>query len=412
MPITKKHRKHRHQSKYRKQQQSKYRKQQQYNKQYNHNKTRKQNIIILPNNTPKNIDEISNSINQEEEQKQNKNIASYTPTINKELVSFVSAKREPVYNCNNEQAFLLKAPLQIGIPGYIYGKYCHPYNSPEAKKFLLKSLRANKHVKPDKIIPPIQALGNCWFNTMFVTLFVSDKGRKFFHFFRQLMIEGKQKSNQLIPEKLRDGFALLNYSIDACLSGTTYAYILNTNIIIKQIYEALPSDYKEHYKYIKDIDEAGNPMRYYLSLINYLNNKDLQVSFFSNVKENWREKIIEQITQTNIDKHAPHVIVLEFFNDETPTTNKPISFYLNDNKYALDSCVIRDTNKQHFSSLLTCESKEMAYDGMSYHRLVFMDWKKHINSDYKWQFKGSEDNGRNLTWNFMKGYMMLIYYRV
>ena len=114
MPITKKHRKHRHQSKYRKQQQynkqhnhNKTRKQQQYNKQYNkqynHNKTRKQNIIILPNNTPKNIDEISNSINQKEEQKQNKNIASYTPTINKELVSFVSAKREPVYNCNNER---------------------------------------------------------------------------------------------------------------------------------------------------------------------------------------------------------------------------------------------------------------------------------------------------------------------
>jgi hypothetical protein len=366
----------------------------------------------LPNNTPKNIDEISNSINQKEEQKQNKNIASYTPTINKDLVSFVSANREPVYNCNNQEAFLLKAPLQIGIPGYIYGKYCHPYNSPQSKKFLLKSLRANKHVKPDKIIPPIQALGNCWFNTMFVTLFVSDKGRKFFHFFRQLMIEGKQKSNQLIPEKLRDGFALLNYSIDACLSGTTYAYILNTNTIIKQIYDALPADYKEHYKYIKDVDEAGNPMRYYLSLINYLNNKDLQVSFFSNVKENWRDKIVEQITQTNTNKHAPHVIVLEFFNDETPTTNKPVSFYLNNNKYALDSCVIRDTNKQHFSSLLTCENKEMAYDGMSYHRLVFMEWKKHINSDYKWQFKGSEDNGRKLTWNFMKGYMMMIYYRV
>ena len=409
MPITKKHRRHKNQSKYRKQPQ--------YNKQHNkhNNKTRRQNIIILPNNTPKNIDEISNSINEQEEQEENKNIASYTPTINKELVSFVSANREPVYNCNNQEAFLLKAPLQIGIPGYIYGKYCHPYNSPQAKKFLLKSLRANKHVKPDKIVPPIQALGNCWFNTMFVTLFVSDKGRKFFHFFRQLMIEGKQKSNQLIPEKLRDGFALLNYSIDACLSGTTYAYILNTNTIIKQIYDALPADYKEHYKYIKDVDEAGNPMRYYLSLINYLNNKDLQVSFFSNVKENWRDKIVEQITQTNQsnqNKHAPHVIVLEFFNDETPTTNKPVSFYLNNNKYALDSCVIRDTNKQHFSSLLTCENKEMAYDGMSYHRLVFMDWKKHINSDYKWQFKGSEDNGRKLTWNFMKGYMMMIYYRV
>jgi hypothetical protein len=185
---------------------------------------------------------------------------------------------------------------------------------------------------------------------------------------------------------------------------------LNTNTIIKQIFEAIPDDYKTRFSYIKDIDEAGNPMRYYLSLINYLNNKDLQLTFLQNADEKWRNQIIEKIT-TNSTKHLPHIIVLEFFDDTDPTTNKPLSFYLNDAKYVLDSCVIRDTSQQHFSSLLTCEKREMAYDGMSYHRLVFMDWKKHINSDFKWQFKGSEDNGRNLTWNFMKGYQMLIYYR-
>ena len=378
--------------------------------QVKHNTVKRQpsNLLILPNNTPANIDEISMEINRE--QKVLNQVKSYSPTINKELVSLMSVEREPVFNCNNEDAFLLKTPLKIGIPGYIYGKYCHPYNSPEAKKYLLKSLRANKHVNPDKIIPPIQSLGNCWFNTMFVTLFVSDKGRKFFHFFRQLMIEGKQKNNQPIPEKIRDGFALLNYAIDACLSGNKYAYILNTNTIIKQIFEAIPADYKSKFTYIKDIDEAGNPMRYYLSLINYLNNKDLQVTFLQNADEKWRNQIIEKIS-TNSTKHLPHIIVLEFFDDTNPTTNKPLSFYLNDAKYVLDSCVIRDTSQQHFSSLLTCEKREMAYDGMSYHRLVFMDWKKHINSDFKWQFKGSEDNGRNLTWNFMKGYQMLIYYR-
>jgi hypothetical protein len=37
---------------------------------------------------------------------------------------------------------------------------------------------------------------------MFVTFFVSDKGRKFFHFLRQLMIEGKQKNGAIIPSKL------------------------------------------------------------------------------------------------------------------------------------------------------------------------------------------------------------------
>ena len=369
-------------------------------------------IIILPNNTPKDVAEISQNINDELEKSSSRvPVGSYSPTINKELVSLVSVQREPVYNCNNEEAFLLKAPLQIGIPGYIYGKYCKHYNSPQAKKFLLKSLRANKHVNPEKIIPPIQAMGNCWFNTMFVTFFVSDKGRKFFHFFRQLMIEGKQKNNQHIPENLRDGFALLNYAIDACLTGNKYAYILNTNTIIKQIFNALPTSYKEAYKYIKDIDEAGNPIRYYISLINYLNNKDLQLEYVQNANNNWKDQIIEKMKKPQ-GNHDPHVIVLEFFNDEHPTTNKPYSFYLNENKYMLDSCVIRDTGKYHFSSLLTCDGKEMAYDGMSYHRLVKFNWKKHINTGYRWQFKGSEDGGKNLTWNFLKGYMILIYYRV
>ena len=241
---------------------------------------------------------------------------------------------------------------------------------------------------------------------MFVTLFVSDKGRKFFHFFRQLMIEWKQKNHQPIPENLKDGFALLNYAIDACLTGNKYAYILNTNIIIKQIFDAIPAEYKSRFTYIKDIDEAGNPVRYYLSLINYLNNKDLQVMFLANMNEKWQTSI-----STQMKKDLPHIIILEFFDDDNATTNKATSFYLNDAKYVLDSCVIRDTNKQHFSSLLTCDKKEMAYDGMSFHRLVYMDWKQHINSDFKWQFKGSEDNGRKLTWNFTKGYQMLVYYR-
>ena len=368
------------------------------------------NLIILPNKTPINIEEISRDINEEIIQEFKKNPSdSYSPTINRELVLLKSIERNPVFNCNNEQAFLLKEPLQIGIPGHIYGKYCHPYNSFEAKRYLLKSLAANKHVNPDTIIPPIQSMANCWFNAMFVTLFVSDKGRKFFHFFRQLMIEGKQKNNQLIPDKLSNGFALLNYAIDACLSGNKYAYILNTNTIIKQIFDAIPADYKSHFTYIKDIDEAGNPVRYYLSLINYLNNKDLQVMFSPDSDATWRSKIIERMRTKN---HVPHIIILEFFDDDKKTTNKATSFYLNDKKYVLDSCVIRDTSKQHFSAVLTCEKKEMAYDGMSFHRLVTMEWKKHLNSDFKWQFKGSEDNGRLLTWNFTKAYQMLIYYRV
>ena len=181
------------------------------NKEKNKNKTKKQKINkrgkglteimkLLPNNTPKAIDEISQQINMElikGNKTNNKELTSitpesfiinsYSPSINKELVSLKSTTREPLSDCNTKNAFLLKEPIKIKV-----ANNCYPYYEPKAKQFLLKNLAANKHVNPAKIITPVQSLGNCWFNTMFVSLFISDKGRKFFHFFRQLMIEGLQ----------------------------------------------------------------------------------------------------------------------------------------------------------------------------------------------------------------------------
>ena len=256
------------------------------NKYKKHNKTNK--IKRIPNKNPYYINELSQFINLNLLSNPNLDnsinildspVASYSPTVNMDLIKLQSIDREKVFNCNNEKAFELKEPLQIGLPGAIYGKTCVPYYDEKAIKFLLKNLSANKHVLPNKIVPPIQSQSNCWFNTMFVSLFISDKGRKFFHFFRQLMIQGKQVNGKVIPDKLRNGFALLNYAIESCLNGGSYAYILNTNAIIKDIYEAIPSQYKEQLPYIKDIDEAGNPIRYYASLIHYLNEKSLQLLF-------------------------------------------------------------------------------------------------------------------------------------
>lgn len=375
-------------------------------KKTNRNKLPKQNKtkkLLLSHRTPPKIDKISKEIDEEID----KNASSYSPSINKELVSLKSIQRKELFNCNNERAFLLKAPLKIGVPDKSGKKMCYLYDDPVAKKYMLKNLKANKHINPNQVVPPIQELANCWFNTMFVSLFISDKGRKFFHFLRQMMIEGKQKGGNLVPNVLKDGFALFNYAIDACLTGNKYAYILNTNAIIQQIYNSVPEEYKDKYYYIRDIDKAGNPIRYYLSLINYLGNRNLPVLFVQDCNVNWQFQV-----QSKIVNMLPDVIILEFFNDDEPTSNKETSFTLNGAKYSLDSCIIRDTGKNHFSSLLTCEKKEMAYDGMSFHRLTYMDWKDKINTDFKWQFKGSEDEGRLLTWNFAKGYYMLIYYRV
>jgi hypothetical protein len=337
-------------------------------------------------------------------------ISSYAPTINQDLVSLKSIPREKISDCNNSRAFKLEEPLKIAIPGAYYGNNCHKYSTPEAQKFLLHNLSANKHVDPSVIVPPIQIQSNCWFNTMFATLFISDKGRKFFHYFRELMIESKQANGTPIPEKLADAFALLNFAIESALTGSKYAYELNTNSIIKQIYESIPDKYHKIYPYVVGVDAASNPIRYYGSIITYLDEHSLQFLFISQLKTDWRNRVEPELGKL---QHKPHIIILEIFDDESKKIEKPESFSVLGAEYKLDSCVIRDTTQQHFCATITCDGEEMGYDGMSFHRLVPMKWKDTINQDKEWGFEGSDNSdGTPLKWSFKHGYQLLLYYRV
>ena len=365
-------------------------------------------IKLLPNNTPKEIDAISQKI-KETLSVSTSSKKSYSPSINKELVTIKSMSRDDLLDCNSKKAFQLKEPLKINV-----SNKCFIYSDPVAKAFLLKNLAANKHIKSDKIITPKQSLSNCWFNTMFVSLFVSNKGRKFFHFFRSLMIEGQNANKIPIPQSLKNGFALLNYAIEACLTGNEYAYNMDTNAIIESVYKAIPKEYKDTLPYMTPTKQAGNPIRYYGSIMYYLNDQSVDMYFLSSANSNWNKMLNEKLNITNNTNKYPHIIVLEFFDTESKTTtNKPTKFKLGNAKYQLDSAVIRDKDGNHFSSLLTCEKKDMAYDGMSFHRLVDMEWKNRINTNYSWQFEGSKDaEGRPIEWNFLSAYQMLIYYRV
>jgi hypothetical protein len=357
------------------------------------------NTIKIPSITPIKIRKISNKINNALRK------GSYSPTINKQLITLKSIDRKDLMDCNIEAAYQLKEPLQIGVKGK-----CYYYYLPEAKRFLLRNLAANKHIDPNKVVPPIQSHSNCWFNAMFVTFFVSDKGRKFFHFLRQLMIEGKQQDNTAIPNNLRDAFALLNFGVDACLTGNEFAYRLNTNSIIYLLHKSIPDSYKQKYPYIVDVDEPGNPLLYYMSIINYLNNRSIQILFARDANSKWKDTISETVIKMS---NVPHIIVLEIYDEMASEFNKkPISFFVKDAKYEIDSAVIRDISKQHFCSTITCENKEMGYDGASFHRIVPLQWKNKMNSDMDWEFEGTKDyNGTPLKWNFMKSYQLLIYYR-
>ena len=335
-------------------------------------------------------------------------ISSYSPTINQDLITLASIPRENVDSCNLKEAYQFKEPLKILIKR---NKECKEYFTPQAEAVLLANLKANKHVDPNKIVPPIQAQGNCWFNSFFVTFFISDKGRKFFHFLRQLMIKGIQKDKKPIPNNLRDVFALLNFGIDSCLQGNEFAYVLNTNSIIFDLFRKIPDSYKEKYPGIINVDDAGNPVTYYMSIINYLNNKSIQLFFLRNSTANWKDMLTNSIKKMT---HLPHIIVIEIFEDEVKKFNrKPISFKVNNAKYHIDSAVIRDTEQEHFCATITCDGKEMGYDGMSFHRLIPFEWKKILNTDYTWEFEGSNHaNGSPMMWNFMKSYQLLTYYRV
>jgi hypothetical protein len=109
----------------------------------------------------------------------------------------------------------------------------------------------------------------------------------------------------------------------------------------------------------------------------------------------------------------PKVIFLEIFDEESNTFNKPTEFSIdavknNEDvkyKYVLDSAVLRNTKKFHFSAYLTCNGKDFSFDGESFSRMSPFDWKSKINRDDEW--KTSEYDTR---FNFQKGYQLLIYY--
>jgi hypothetical protein len=382
------------------------------------NRFRTRKVHILKSTTPKNIQYVSSLISDEIDNKA-KGLSSYTPTINEELVSLKSMTREKITGCNNDRAFELLEPLQIEIPG---DNICLPYYDESAKKILLHNLSANKHINVSEIITPKQYRSNCWFNAMFVTFFISDKGRKFFHYFRQLMILGQNTNGKKIPHKLADAFALLNFAIETCLTGSEYAYDLDTNSIIQKIYKSIPKHQQHHDKNmgmgkIYNVDVGGNPIHYYSSIIGYLHDTSIDLLFVTTYNNtDWKNGLNERIKQMS---YYPHIIVIEI-NDgpnETPGNSgimkdKQQEFTIRDNKYLLDSCVVRDKSQQHFCSLITCEGKQYGYDGESYHRLVPLDWKQHINSEFTWTFEGTYDSYGQylLQWSFLHGYQMLIYY--
>jgi hypothetical protein len=355
-------------------------------------------------------------------------IRSYSPSINKKLVSLKNTIAYDILGCNART--LEESLLKVNV-GTLDKPKCVPYNNKLAIDHLLKNLKATVNLNCLKIIPPKQIDSNCWFNTMFMTFFISDKGRKFFRFFRQLMIEGKQIDGNAIPTELAKSFFMFNMAIEAAYNLTErtkkIAYNFDTNLLIKNIYNSINKNTLNPNRNIRNVKESGNPIDYYLSIMQYLNNHSILLRIIDFSNDFYANKIINQLGKLSVSDLAiniltstelfnadiPHILVLEFSDDDSNKISDKkeiLTIKTNDGdiQYKLDAIIIRDTKSQHFCSLLMCNGVEMGFDGASYSRMAPFKWKNLINKDKNWTFKANYD----LKWNFRNGYHMLFYYRI
>ena len=293
---------------------------------------------------------------------------------------------------------------------------CVPWTSNEAKKVLLNNLKNSSEFDCSNIIGPLQLRSNCWFNTMLMTFFVSDKGRKFFRYFRQLMITGKLSNGKNIPNKeLRKGLFLLNMAIEALNNQpgvskeVALGTLVDTNTLINRIYKALPDSARKKYTGIKKSDEANNPYRYYSDLVTYLNSDSVVIHKLNDVND--FKKLLEGKKSLGLGK-LPDIIIVSIHDEDAHLPiKKPLTFNIKGNKYSLDSAIVRDNSQNHFCSLLTCNGKEIGFDGFSFSRLEEFSWKSLINKNEGWTFEGTT-NDNTMFWNFTRGYHLLFYYRV
>ena len=398
-------------------------------------RTKRNNKLVIKDKTPK-FNEILGSFYRKEADKGKKDrmltkkkaldnirkISSFSPEINKELVSMKTIVRDTLDDCDTFTANTPKIRLRNGK--------CLPFNNVEVQDYLLNNLASKADIDCNKIIAPRQVASNCWFNTMFMTFFISDKGRKFFRFFRQLMIKGVNAKGIPIAKDLHIAFFKLNMAIEAVLGSDAtndnpvsrkMALNMNTNVIIQKIYNSIPPAYRKN---IHGKNSAGNPLSYYEAITRYLGDRSIDMLVIDETGRGkhwghtWEESLYAKMKRYGY-WDLPDIVILEFVDDKdddnkafdpAKKSNKPLEFTLKGEtmspKYTLDSCIIRDIHKNHFASTLTCNKKQFGFDGISFSRLNPFSWKKLINVDKNWTFTGSDTE-----WNFRNSYQILFYYR-
>ena len=348
-------------------------------------------------------------------------LTAFSPLINQQLVSKIKGKpKGNIIECiEDKKKFNINKPPKIMIDGK-----CIDYFSPKSQKFLLDRLKyTNKNLKTNDVTAPKQIDSNCWFNCLFMIFFISNKGRKFFKYLRQLMIQGKDINGEEINPKLRNVLARFNLAIEHSMTHRediidTY----DTNKLIQGIYDSIPISFKKKNKEIKKRGQSGNPLSFYFSLMSYLNySYSLNIKHIKfwynydiNMNGNIEESVYEKI---NVDD-PPEIIVVELIDHISigyEFDKKELVLPSNKNiKYKLDSAVVRDTKQNHFCALLEIGDNECGFDGVSFRKLSNFKWKQNLGKNKNFTFEGSNWEGTNdkIIWNFRDGYYILFYYRI
>ena len=355
-------------------------------------------------------------------------IKSFTPSVNKQLQSLQSRTPEfGLFGCKQ---------LEISIEKKGVRK-CVKWNSKEARDHLLANLNSKMMPLCNDIVAPKQMQSNCWFNSFFMVFFISDKGRKFTRYLRQIMITSTRLDSSKLKSNLRWPFFLLNKCIEASLRSVNvgdinskFAYLMDTNEVIKGIYDNLPVSLKKKKKYglAVKIGEAHNPVTYYEGIVNYLDSplksekRQLTMDWVTLHLASKTRKGFEDIVSNHfnvvkrVDK-IPDFFVVDFFEDISNSMMKPLEIKLDIRtingktqkvKYVLDAAVLRDTKKLHFSAYLTCNGNQYGFDGESHARMQPFKWKSKLNKNTQWRFAEFYET----FFNFKNGYQMLLYYRV
>jgi hypothetical protein len=271
----------------------------------------------------------------------------------------------------------------------------------EAKQLFTHRIR-----DPLKLKGPIQKNNNCWFNSVLVSLFLSDLGSKFSKDARHHMIfkagkDGKQISNT----HTRKAFKKLNQRIEGILDGKAE----HTNDIVAQLhrggYEMDEGDFGTPNEFIKELYPPFGLEKYYEEVYVWIERKTPVKAIIEN---NYRHQRVAAMQQgVSYHQPKPKQYAIYCYGELAGLLNKEKEFTIDGQKYKLDSIILHDTNKVHYTCAFTCNGKGYFYDGFGKKKKTVstLNWMNMLNTNRNFQLS-------SYKFNFMTCAILMFYYAV